>query len=92
MNNLAELLSSPPDEISELNGVELVRKKVIQYQHQSSFKYFWSNEYSQVALVAIMGGAYPGGQEFNFDCGEVAIPFHFNQNSLLLDFTLSQTL
>ena len=39
-----------------------------------------------------MGGAYPGGQEFNFDCGEVAIPFHFNQNSLLLDFTLSQTL
>ena len=30
MNNLAELLSSPPDEISELNGVELVRKKVIQ--------------------------------------------------------------
>ena len=30
MNNLAELLSSPPDEISELNGVELVRKKVTQ--------------------------------------------------------------
>ena len=28
MNNLAELLSSPPDEISELNGVELVRQKV----------------------------------------------------------------
>ena len=26
---------------------------------------------TQVALVAIMGGAYPGGQEFNFDCGEV---------------------
>jgi len=50
MNNLAELLSSPPDEISELNGVELVRQKV--------------------SLVAIMGGAYPGGQEFNFDCGE----------------------
>ena len=36
MNNLAELLSSPPDEISELNGVELIRKKVIQYQLQSS--------------------------------------------------------
>ena len=30
MNNLAELLSSPPDEISELNGVELVKKKVNQ--------------------------------------------------------------
>ena len=28
MQNLAELLSSPPDEISELNGVELVRQKV----------------------------------------------------------------
>ena len=28
MNNMAELLSSPPDEISELNGVELVRQKV----------------------------------------------------------------
>ena len=28
MNNLAELLSSPPDEISELNGVDLVRQKV----------------------------------------------------------------
>merc|ERR1712192_136480 len=53
MNNLAELLSSPPDEISELNGVELVRQKV--------------------ALVAIMGGAYPGGQEFNFDCGECCV-------------------
>lgn len=36
MNNLAELLNSPPDEISELNGVELIRKKVIQYQLQSS--------------------------------------------------------
>ena len=31
MNNLAELLSSPPDEISELNGVELVRQKVAAY-------------------------------------------------------------
>ena len=28
MNNMAELLSSPPDEISELNGVDLVRQKV----------------------------------------------------------------
>ena len=25
--------------------------------------------------MAIMGGAYPGGQEFNFDCGEVRLFF-----------------
>ena len=47
MNNLAELLSSPPDEISELNGVELVKKKVIQYQLQSSL---YLNAFDQINI------------------------------------------
>ena len=87
MNNLAELLSSPPDEISQLNGVELVRQKVtdrcvwgwklvvnfldnrslimitcITSSHLYEIKVPWAknaDRYFQVALVAIMGGAYP---------------------------------
>ena len=47
MNNLAELLNSPPDEISELNGVELVKKKVIQYQLQSSL---YLNAFDQINI------------------------------------------
>lgn len=88
LNNLAELLASPPDTISPLTGQQLVEQKV-SWSHLSSFHQrliILCTNMVQVALVAVMGGAYPssedlpfGGTEFNFDCGRVGplIPIPF---------------
>jgi hypothetical protein len=46
LTNLADLLRSPPDDISSANGVDLVAMKV--------------------KKLAVMGGSYPAGWEFNF--------------------------
>ena len=69
--NLAGLLLSPPDGVSELTGYELVQTKVRRQTGAPE-----PRPCHQVAAVLVMGGVYPSSgplSSFNFNCARYLI-------------------
>ncbi len=65
--NIKNLLNSEPDEISPLNGAELVAQKA--------------------ALLVSMGGAYPAGNEYNFNQDAAATQVMMEKCSIPMVFS-----